>query len=49
MAIPMVPAEFPFWQDLAVCDYFRTSLKIAGADTYNVVGDGGKPHHIIVE
>jgi len=40
MVIPTVPPELPFWQDLSLCDYFFTSLKIAGADICMVVGDG---------
>ena len=36
MVIPTIPSEFPFWQDLVRCDYFRTSLKIAKADIYKV-------------
>ena len=41
MVIPTVPPEFPFWQDLAHCDYFRTSLKITKADICMVVGGIG--------
>jgi len=37
--ISTIPLHSPFWQDLARCDYFRTSVKIAGADICMVVGE----------
>jgi len=39
MVIPTVQFEFPFWQNLARCDYFRKSLKIAKAYICKVVGE----------
>jgi len=39
MVIPTVPPEPLFWQDLARCDYFPTSLEIGDADIYKVVGE----------
>ena len=36
--IPKVPREQLFWQRLARCDYFQTSLKIAKPDIYRIVG-----------
>ena len=38
LVIPTIPPEPLFWQDLARCDYFQTSVKIDKADIYKVVG-----------
>ena len=39
MVSPTVPREPLFGQSLALCDYYPTSLKIAGPDICMVVGD----------
>jgi hypothetical protein len=37
--IPTVPREPLFWQGLAHCDNFQTSLEIGEADISKVVGE----------
>jgi hypothetical protein len=43
--ISTIPRESLFWQGLAHCDYFQTSLKIGEADIYKVVGGISEIRH----
>ena len=48
MVIPTVPREPLFWQCLAPCDYFQTSLEIGESDISKVVGmTGYKPQKAV--
>lgn len=50
LVIPTISCEPLFGQDLAFCDYFRTSVKIALADMCTLVGEitGLKIHKMAV-
>ena len=39
LVIPTILFQSPFWQDLARCHYFETSVEIVEADIFMVVGD----------